>query len=67
MDLIKHIKRRIELLEVLFVLAGLVGVAAVFWPAALILAGILGVVACERHAQTRIDAAKAKPELRQVA
>ncbi|MFD3483790.1 hypothetical protein [Streptomyces sp. NPDC058665] len=36
-------------LEILFVLAALVGVAMWSLPAALILAGVLGVVAVERH------------------
>jgi hypothetical protein len=38
------------LVEVLFALTALVGVWFVFWPAALILGGVLGVVACERAA-----------------
>lgn len=36
------------ILEVAFVLCGLAGVWFVFWPAALILVGVLGVLACER-------------------
>lgn len=41
------------ILEALFVLVGLAGVAAIFWPAALILAGVAGVLACERAAAQR--------------
>lgn len=44
-----------NVLEVIFVGTGIVGVAAIFWPAALILTGILGVVACERSAARRVD------------
>lgn len=40
--------RALLLVEVVFVLIGLVGVALIYPPAALILAGFLGVVACER-------------------
>lgn len=40
--------RALLLVEVVFVLIGLVGVALIHLPAALILAGFLGVVACER-------------------
>lgn len=36
------------LLEVLFAATLVAGVAFIYWPAALILAGVLGVVACER-------------------
>lgn len=34
--------------EILFVGLVVAGVAVMFWPAALILAGVCGVVACER-------------------
>lgn len=40
------------LLEVLFAAVIAAGVAAIYWPAGLIVAGVLGVVACER-ASTR--------------
>lgn len=40
----------LTLVEVVFVAVLLVGVALIFVPAALILAGVLGVVACERWA-----------------
>lgn len=39
---------RLLLLEILFALVLVTGVAFVYWPAGLILAGVLGVVACER-------------------
>lgn len=45
------------LLEVLFAACVVGGVAVVYWPAALILGGVLGIVACERHAARR-DAAR---------
>lgn len=35
-------------LEVLFAAAIVAGVAFIYWPAALILGGVLGVLACER-------------------
>lgn len=41
------------MLEVLFVLAALSGVAMWSLPAALIVAGVLGVLAVERHAAER--------------
>lgn len=40
----------LALVEGLFVLVGLTGVAFVYWPAALILAGLIGVVLTERAA-----------------
>lgn len=50
------------LLEVVFAAVLVAGVAAIYWPAALILAGILGVVACERASAvaTARRAARAK-------
>lgn len=60
--------RLITIAELLFVVIGLIGVAAIFWPAALILAGILGVVACERSVQKRAEQREVeKQQLRQVA
>lgn len=56
-----------NVLEVLFVSVGLVGVAAVYWPAALILGGVLGVVACERSSQRRAEVPDADRRLRTVA
>lgn len=47
-----------NVLEVIFVATGLAGIGAIFWPAALILCGILGVVACERSAQRAADRAR---------
>ena len=38
-----------DLIELGFVLVLCVGVGFIFWPAALILFGVLGVVACERR------------------
>lgn len=38
------------ILEVLFAAAFVAGVAFIYWPAALIVAGVLGVIACERAA-----------------
>ncbi len=40
-------------LEVFFALVLVAGVAFVYWPAALILAGVLGIVACEKHTTRR--------------
>lgn len=37
----------LSLLEVLFLAALVAGVAFIFWPAALILGGVLGALACE--------------------
>lgn len=45
------------LLEVVFAGAVVAGVAVMYWPAALILGGLLGVVACERASAGR-DAAR---------
>jgi hypothetical protein len=56
-----------NVLEVLFVGAGLVGVAAIFWPAALILGAVLGVVACERSSQRRAEGSVTDRRLRTVA
>jgi hypothetical protein len=56
-----------NVLEVLFVGAGLVGVGAVYWPAALILGAVLGVVACERSSQRRAEDSVASRRLRTVA
>ncbi|MEV8245027.1 hypothetical protein AB0R01_14795 [Streptomyces rochei] len=42
-------RRALLVLEVVFVLVGLVGVALVSVPAALVLGGLLGVVAVERE------------------
>jgi hypothetical protein len=56
-----------NVLEVLFVCAGLVGVAAIYWPAALILGAVLGVVACERSSQRRAQGADLDRRLRTVA
>lgn len=39
--------------EVVFAAVLVAGVGFVFWPAALILAGLLGIVACERAAVPR--------------
>lgn len=47
------------LLEVLFVGLVVAGVAVLFWPAALILAGVVGVVACERAAARTDDRERA--------
>lgn len=52
---------RVKLLlavEALFVLLALAGVWFVFWPAALILGGVAGVVACER-ASVRLSRSEA--------
>lgn len=40
--------RALLIVEALFVLAALVGVWFIFWPAALIIGGVLGALACER-------------------
>lgn len=58
-----------NVLEVFFVLAGLSGIAAVYWPAALIFGGFLGVVSCERASGRRADTRNRYRErnLRQVA
>lgn len=56
-----------NVLEVLFVCTGLVGVAAIYWPAALILGGVLGVVGCERSSQRRVEDSGADRRLRTVA
>jgi hypothetical protein len=56
-----------NVLEVLFVMLGLVGVGAIYWPAALILGGVLGVVACERSSQRRVEHDGADRWLRTVA
>lgn len=45
------------IIEVVFACVLLAGVAAIYWPAALILAGILGILACERA-----DAARPRSE-----
>jgi hypothetical protein len=58
-----------ELLELTFVALLVAGVAFVYWPAALILAGVLGVVACERRSALTKDAARSaemKTRLEQV-
>jgi hypothetical protein len=59
----------LNVLEALFVIIGLVGVGAIFWPAALILLAILGVWSCEKASQRRGIAAYRNGErkLRQVA
>lgn len=44
--------------EVLFVGLIVAGVAFIYWPAALILAGMAGVVACERAGSRRDEAAR---------
>lgn len=49
-------------LEVVFILAGLFGVACWSVPAALVLAGVLGVWACERAAGEKKRAAEAAAE-----
>lgn len=41
------------LLEIAFAAVLVAGVAVIYWPAALILAGLLGVVACERASVDR--------------
>lgn len=43
------------LLEVVFAAVLVAGVAFIYWPAALILAGLLGIVACERASVDRTD------------
>lgn len=45
-----------DLVELGFVLILVTGVGAIFWPAALILFGLLGVVACERRSAVRVKA-----------
>ena len=45
--------RVLLLLEVFFAGLLVAGVAFMYWPAALVLAGVLGVVACERASTTR--------------
>lgn len=63
------VKTRISdhnVLETVFVAVGLAGVGAIFWPAALILCGVLGVVACERSAQRRAESVHQR-DLRRVA
>lgn len=40
--------RSYDVAEVCFVLLLVAGVAFIYWPAAMILAGVLGIVACER-------------------
>lgn len=51
-----------DLIELGFVLVLVTGVGAIFWPAALILFGMLGVVACERRSAltTRAERAQAR-------
>jgi hypothetical protein len=56
-----------NVLEIGFVGVGLAGIGAIFWPAALILCGILGVLACERSSQRRDERIIANRLLRQVA
>lgn len=56
-----------NVLEVLLVGVGLVGVGAIYWPAALILGSVLGVVACERSSQRRAEDSAASRRLRTVA
>lgn len=41
------------LLEVLFAAILVAGVAVIYWPAALILAGVMGIWACEKQSATR--------------
>lgn len=43
------------ILEILFAAVFVAGVAFIYWPAALIVAGVLGVVACERASAVRGD------------
>jgi len=40
-------------LEIFFAACFVAGVAAIYWPAGLIVAGVLGVVACERASARR--------------
>lgn len=49
--------------EVVFVLVGLTGVWFIFWPAALVLGAVLGVVVCERTSAARppLDLANVRP------
>lgn len=49
-----------DLVELGFVLVLCVGVGFIYWPAALILFGILGVVACERRSAMSAQAALAQ-------
>lgn len=58
-----------NVLEVFFVGLGLAGIAAIYWPAALIFGGFLGVVSCERASGRRSDTRNRYRErnLRQVA
>lgn len=58
-----------NVLEVFFVGLGLAGIAAIYWPAALIFGGFLGVVSCERASGRRIDSRNSYRErnLRRVA
>ena len=51
---------RLLIIEAVFALLLVAGVAAVYWPAALILAGLLGILACER-APASTDAANVVP------
>lgn len=57
------------LVEALFVLMVCAGVAVVYWPAALILGGVLGVWACERESARRTAARSAAqlPRIREAA
>lgn len=42
--------------EIVFVGLIVAGVAVMYWPAALVLAGLCGVVACERASARRVEA-----------
>lgn len=53
------------LLEVVFAACVVAGVAVMYWPAALILGGVAGVVACERAAARR-DAARVAEQARRL-
>jgi hypothetical protein len=62
----------LDLAELAFVVVFLAGVALVFPPAALMIGGVLGVVACERRSSARRpaaprDEAAPGPRLRRVA
>lgn len=51
-----------DLIELGFVLVLVTGVGAIFWPAALILFGVLGVVACERRSALAARAGRAETQ-----
>lgn len=58
---------RLLILEIVFVGLVVAGVAVIFWPAGLILAGVAGVFACERAATRTSDAATRTSDAGEVA